>query len=144
MATRSFEVSETIDRPVGAVWALMSDFGNAPEWMAEVERIECDPAVPLRPGTQLSTHVKRSKTPLATEIVTWSPPREMALRSRQGGITAVYTYRCAPSDGGTRVALHASCTAEGLFWRLLHPLIVMMMKRADGGQLAALKALTER
>ena len=144
MATRSFEVSESIDRPVEAVWALMSDFGNAPKWMAEVERIACDPATPLRPGSKLATHVKRSKAPLTTEIVIWSPPQEMALRSRQGGITALYTYRCWQSDGGTRVTLHASCHAEGLLWRLLHPLIAMMMKRADGGQLAALKALAER
>ncbi len=92
----------------------------------------------------MKTYVKRSKSPLMTEIVGWSPPLELALRSRQGGITAIYTYRCTPAGDGTLVTLQASCSAEGLLWQLLHPLIAMMMKRADGGQLAALKALAER
>ena len=144
MATRGFEASETIDRPIEEVWTLLTDFRRAPEWMTEVVRIEHDPSVPLGPGATLATHVRRSKSPMATEIVAWSPPLQMVLRSRQGGITAVYSYRCAGADGGTRVTLDARCSADGLFWRLLHPLIAAMMKRADGGQLAALKDLAER
>ncbi len=144
MSTRGFEVSETIDRPVEAVWALMSDFRQMPDWMAEVEHIDIDGPGPPAPGLRLATRVKRSRTPLETEIVSWSPPHEMALRSRQGGICATYTYRCRPAASGTRVTLQASCRADGLLWRLLHPLIATMMKRADGGQVAALKALAER
>lgn len=143
MGTRTFEVSETIDRPIDSVWSLMTDFDRAPEWMAEVVRIERDPSVPPCLGTKLATYVKRSKAAMQTEIVAWTPPEELALASRQGGISAIYRYRLAPAASGTHVTLNASCTAQGLLWRLLHPLIFIMMKRADGGQLAALKALVE-
>ena len=139
--TRGFQVEETIDKPCADVWRALTDWERAPEWMGPVERIEPVGNAPVGVGTKLAFHARGAER--HSEIVAFEPERTMALSSTQGGVTAVYTYTCEPQGQGCRVRLDASCEARGFGWKLMHPLITMMMKRVDGGQLSALKTLVE-
>ncbi len=66
------------------------------------------------------------------------PGKLIALTSTQGGVTATYTYSLARDGDGTEVTLKAVCKATG-FWKLLHPVIVLAMKKSDSLQLTNLK-----
>lgn len=103
--------------------------------MSGIDKVQVETPDPIGLGTRLS-FVARGKMREAL-ITEWQPFRHMALTSRQAGVTAVYRYTIVPSKGATRVTLDASCEATGL-WRLVHPLIVLLMKRSDGQNLRAL------
>ena len=143
--TRGFRVTTMIERPQGKVWAFMTDLANAPAWMKGVEQIASVGNGPMRAGARFRTISNAGGRGVEheTEMAVWEPMTRFALKSDQGGISAVYEYRCAPEGRGTRVDLHAACTARGLAWRLLHPLIAYMMRRHDGDQLERLRRALE-
>jgi hypothetical protein len=71
-----------------------------------------------------------------SEIAALDPGRSVTLRSRQGGVTAVYTYSVLPSGSGSRVTLDADVATRGA-WFLAGPLVRAAIRRTDGGQLEA-------
>ena len=136
-----FRATETIGRPQSEVWRAATDWGKAHRWMKGIEDLRRLSEGPVGEGTRLGFNARGSER--ETEIVVWEPGERLALRSRQGGITADYVYRFEGCPEGTRVTLDADCRGEGIGWRLVTPLIGMLMARADGGQLAALKRMVE-
>lgn len=58
--------------------------------------------------------------------------------SLQGGITATYEYKISGNEQHTDVQLNAQCNVSGL-WRVIHPLIRLLLKRSDNGHLVQLK-----
>jgi hypothetical protein len=89
---------------------------------------------PTSSGTRVVFTVRgRERT---SEIVAVDPGRSVTLRSVQGGVTADYTYTCAPDGRGTRVTLVATCRISGRT-RLLGPVVRTAIRRADSGQLEA-------
>lgn len=136
-----FQASAHVERPVEAVWRCLTDWNRAPEWMTGID--EMRPADGAAAGEGSRLKFRSRGTDRDTLIVVWSPPERLALRSVQGGMTATYEYTCAPERDGTRVTLNARCEAKGLGWRMVSPLIRLLMKRADSGQVAALKRLVE-
>lgn len=137
--TDIFQASERIERPVGDVWGVLTDWGRAPQWMKGVESMHAEGA-----SAQGTTVVFAARGQERTSTIeAWTPPRRLVLTSRQGGMTARYEYRCEPEGGATRVTLHATCEARGPVWRLLTPLIRAAIRRSDAGQVAALKRVVE-
>jgi len=97
---------------------------------------------PTEVGTTL-TFTARGKE-RTSEITAVDDGRSVTLRSSQGNATADYAYGCRPDgDGGTLVTLVADCRTEGVVLGAVAPLLRMMMKRSDGGQLESLKAVVE-
>ena len=136
----AFRATVHIGRSMEDVWACLTNWKRAPEWMRGIEEMHAADG-PVGEGTRLVFRARGAER--ESTIVTWSPPRRLALRSRQGGMTATYEYTCEPEDGGTRLTLCARCEARGVGWRLASPLIGFLMKRSDSGQVAALKRLVE-
>ena len=133
-----FTAETTIDRPVGDVWAALTDWSTAHHWMAGLDDVRADG--PTVAGTTITFRTRgKDRTSTITEARDRS---SVTLRSIQGGVTADYRYALADSDGSTTVSLEATCTARGL-WRPLCGIIARAMARADGGQLDALKATVE-
>jgi len=141
-----FEVETVIAAPPEKVWAAMTDFAQAPSWMPGLHEVAPRDDQPLGTGkvftVTMSTKGRGKQRDMT--LSDWHPSDRFALSSREGGVTATYTYSLAPSGDGTRVKLHGACEAKGLFWRLLHPLIVKMMARHDGAQVELLKDLIEQ
>ena len=72
------------------------------------------------------------------------PSLDGRCRLAEGGRGGGREYSLNESNAGsTRVTLTADCHMRGAPWRLLAPLIRMAIRKADRGQLAALKQLIE-
>ena len=121
------------------VWRALTDWPRAPEWMNGIDSMAADG--PLAVGTELTFRARGKDR--HSEIADLDPGHSVTLRSRQGGVSADYTYTVeSTGDGRSRLSLVAECRPGGL-WRLYGPLLKWMIRRTDGGQPAALKALVE-
>lgn len=139
--SNGFQASVHIDAPVETVWSRLTDWARASEWMNNIDDMRLQDGRPVGEGSRILFHSRGAER--ESTVVGWSPPQQLVLRSQQGGMTAVYEYFCQPEKAGTRLTLNAHCRAEGLGWKLASPLIGFMMKRADSGQVTALKQLIE-
>jgi len=136
-----FQVSTFVDAPIDAVWDRLSDLDRASDWMNSVESMRLVSDGQIGNGSKIVFQARGSEH---ESIVTgWSPPNQLELTSRQGGLTATYRYDCQPEASGTRLSLTADCVADGFLRRLMGPLIGFMMKRTDSGQVHALKSVVE-
>jgi uncharacterized protein YndB with AHSA1/START domain len=131
--TTAFTATRTIDRPPDRVWASLIDWDRAAGWLG-VDTIRADG--PTAVGTTLR-FTARGKERIS-EITAVEPGRSVTLRSRQGGVTADYTYGVEPSGPGTRVTLVADVVTRGA-WALAGPMIRAAIRRTDAGQLDALE-----
>ena len=136
---RAFAVEATIARPADEVWQALTDWGSAHRWMAGVDWLKAEGEAAV--GTRITFRARDQDR--TSTITSWQPGRSFVLRSAHGGVTADYEYAAeASSAGATRVTLTADCRMQGP-WRFLAPLIRMAIRKADSGQLAALKQLLE-
>jgi uncharacterized protein YndB with AHSA1/START domain len=130
--THAFTAVRSIDRPVDDVWRRLTDWDRAAGWLG-VDSITADG--PTAVGTRLRFTTRGKERD--SEIAALDPGRSITLRSRQGGVTADYTYAVAPTGNGTEVTLVADVRTRGA-WTLLAPLIRTAIRRTDAGQLDAL------
>jgi uncharacterized protein YndB with AHSA1/START domain len=129
--TRAFAVSREIDRPVEEVWARLTDWDRAAPWLG-VDAIRADGGTAV--GTTLRFTARGKER--VSEIAALDPGRSVTLRSRQGGVTADYTYGVEPAGPGSRVTLVADVATRGA-WSLAGPAIRAAIRRTDAGQLEA-------
>jgi uncharacterized protein YndB with AHSA1/START domain len=130
--TQAFRVSRVVGHPADQVWRQLTDWERAAGWLG-VDSIR--PEGPTEVGTTLRFVTRgRERT---SEIAALDPGRSITLRSRQGGVTADYTYALASEDGGTRLTLVADVRTRGA-WTLAGPAVRAAIRRADAGQLDAL------
>ena len=129
--TRAFAVTRAIDLPAEQVWARLTDWDRAASWLG-VDAIRADGATAV--GTTLRFTARGTER--TSEIAALEPGRSVTLRSRQGGVTADYTYRVEPDGAGSRVTLIAEVATRGA-WALAGPVIRAAIRRTDRGQLDA-------
>ncbi|MEE8272238.1 MAG: SRPBCC family protein [Alphaproteobacteria bacterium] len=131
-----FKVIESLDHAPQGVWACLTDFDNASEWMTGIADFTQVTQGPLEIGTRFRFMARGKQR--ETRVTALDPGKRIALTSTQGGVTATYTYSATPAGDGTEVTLKAVCNATG-FCTLIHPVIVLAMKKSDSSQLANLK-----
>lgn len=132
-----FDVSETIDRPIEDVWKYLSDPSLFAVWMPGIESSRTQGSEPITAGSTF-VFVARGAERTA-QVVDFEPQTRISLRSVQGPITAIYDYKLSSVGKGTSVSLVADCSARG--WGvLIAPLVRVLARRADQGQLVHLKA----
>jgi uncharacterized protein YndB with AHSA1/START domain len=129
--TRAFAATREIDRPAEQVWARLTDWDRAAGWLG-VDSIRADG--PTAVGTTLLFTARGKER--TSEIAALDPGRSITLRSRQGGVTADYTYGVEPTAAGSRVTLAADVVTNGA-WALAGPMIRAAIRRTDAGQLDA-------
>jgi uncharacterized protein YndB with AHSA1/START domain len=129
---QAFRATREFGGPAAEVWQQLTDWERAAGWLG-VDGLHADGE--LRVGTTLR-FVTRGRE-RASEIVALDPGRAVTLRSRQGGVTADYTYTVDPAPGGSRVTLVAEVGTRGL-WAVVAPAIRAAIRRTDSGQLDAL------
>ena len=133
-----FAAEAVIAAPREHVWAALTDWSRAPDWMDGVEQLRA--SGPLAAGTVLTfTSGGRDRD---SSVVAVQPPASLVIRSVLRGVTAEYAYRLRDAEDGTHVALVATCATTGVR-RLLEPLLHDAMRRTDSGQLEALRGLLE-
>jgi len=131
--SRAFAVTQVIDRPADQVWQVLTDWSRAPEWMGGVDEVRVVGA---------TLHFVARGRERTSEITDVRPGESLTLTSVQGGVRADYRYTVAGESAGTRATLVASVAVRGP-WRLAAPVLRVLIRRTDGGQLAALKRLVE-
>ena len=134
----AFEVEERVAKRPPLVWARLTDWDGAPQWMDGIDSMAADG--PTQVGTTLLFHARGKSRP--SEITRLVEGQEVTLTSRQGPVSASYTYRCQPAEDGTLLHLVADCEICGPL-RIVGPLLRRLLKRTDGGQLRALKRVLE-
>ena len=130
---QAFTVSRELDRPANTVWQQLTDWDRAAGWLG-VDSIRAEG--PTAVGTELVFQARGKER--RSEIVALEPGRSVTLRSRQGGVTADYTYSVEPTASGSRATLTADVRTSGL-WALLGPVIRAAIRKEDSGQLDALE-----
>ena len=140
-----YSVTETIDAPADAVWAVLGDPTRAPEWMKTVAAVEKTSEGETAKGASFrAASSKRGRHGRTVTVTEWEAGRRIALASKSGGVSALYDYRCeSGEEGKTQVTLDATCEGKGFFWTLAQPMLIFMIKSTDGGQLKRLKKLVE-
>jgi carbon monoxide dehydrogenase subunit G len=139
--TQAFHATTVIDRAPAIVWAALTDWPRAAEWLPGVDSVQA--GGPAAVGSSLTMHA-RGKDRTST-ITALDPGRSLTLRSVQGGVTADYTYTLTPSGDGddrTTVDLAADVRTTGV-WTVFGPLLRAAIRRADGGQLEAFTRTVE-
>lgn len=136
----AFTVEETIHKPNDQVWAVLTDWPNAPDWMAGIDNM-CANGETIE-GTLLTFRARGADR--HSLIARCVPGRSITLRSIQGNVTAEYKYDLYPIDNdATRIELEAKCQTSGILWKVFSPILRIAIKRVDGNQLANLKRLIE-
>ena len=130
---QAFTVTRELDRPAGEVWEQLTDWDRAAGWLG-VDDIRAEG--PTAVGTELVFHARGKDQ--RSEIAALDPGCSITLRSRQGGVTADYTYAVEPAGSGSRATLTADVRTSGV-WALLGPVIRAAIRREDSGQLEALE-----
>jgi carbon monoxide dehydrogenase subunit G len=131
--TTAFTASATIERPAAEVWTRLTDWPAAPAWMPGTDSIRVN-------GSELTFRARGRDRTGRVEVV--EPGRTVVVHSAQGAVTAAYTYVLEPDGDRTRVTLTADCHAGGV-WRPFAGLLRAAIRRADGGQVDALKRTIE-
>ena len=126
---QAFDVVREFDRPAGEVWGQLTDWDRAAGWLG-VDSIRAEG--PTTVGTALVFRARGKER--RSEIAALDPGRSITLRSRQGGVTADYTYTVESAGTGSRATLAVDVRVTGI-WTLLGPVIRGAIRRQDSGQL---------
>jgi uncharacterized protein YndB with AHSA1/START domain len=139
----SAESSVTIDRPVGEVFAFVTDTTNEPKWHSEVIEATKTSEGPIGVGTSFSVVIKfMGKKEGRWEIVEFEPNRREVIRVTAKPLSPTLTYRFEQADGGTRFTRHIDLEPTG-FFKIMKGMMRKMMEKGNAGFLATLKRVLE-
>ena len=134
-----------IGRPLSLVAEYAADPGNAPDWYANITRVDWETPPPVAVGSRLAFVAKflgRTLT-YTYEIVTFEPHTRMVMRAAEGPFPMETSYAWeAAGENATRMTLRNRGKPSG-FVGLAAPAMALAMRRANTLDLAALKALLE-
>jgi hypothetical protein len=140
-----------IERPPAEVAAYAADPSNAPEWYDNIQSVAWQTQPPRVAVGARATFVARflGRTLEYTyEIVELEDAAKLVMRTAEGPFPMETTYTWEPatsaSDGGstTRMTLRNRGEPAG-FSKLIAPLMVPAMRRANAKDLAKLKGVLE-
>jgi uncharacterized membrane protein len=132
--------------PVDRVAAYTADPTNAPEWYVNIKAVEWKTSPPIAVGSRMAFVAQFLGRRLAYtyEIVELVPNARLVMRTAEGPFPMETTYTWeGKGDGKTKMTLRNRGVPVG-FSRLVAPLMMAAMRRANRKDLARLKALMER
>ena len=134
--TTAIDTTTTIAAPRDAVWAALTDWSLAPRWMPGVTAM----SGPAQQGAVVTFTVRGKERTAVVEVL--DAPRALALLSRSGPVTAVYTYTLTATAAGTDLHLLGDVEVRGPL-TLLAPVIRRSISKEDGVQPERLRAVVE-
>jgi uncharacterized protein YndB with AHSA1/START domain len=118
------QVKVLIDRPIGEVFAFVSDARNRPRWDESVGTEELTSPEPVAVGSTVRTRFRSmgKDYEYTWEITEHAPPTRQTIESTSGPFPTVLAWRLADQDGGTLVEFSLTGRPGGLM-RILQPLV---------------------
>ena len=137
------EASTTVRRPVGEVFAALSDPSKSPEWSSSMQTVTRTSDGPTDVGTTYHTTAKLLGRRLEADsrVTEFEADRRYAVATT-APFPVTITWAVVSVDGGTRVDQTVDVEPGG-FFRLAQPLLVTMMKRQVQGDLETFRDLME-
>lgn len=138
------EMSFVIQRPVGEVFAYLTDLENDARWRREwvdAKKLS-DGALGVGFQTRLVGALLGRRFNVDYETTTWEPHRRAAWKGISGPMPLVFERAFEPAEGGTRVTTAYQVSLPVLL-RPLTPLLMRAGRRALEGDLPKLKAVLE-
>jgi uncharacterized protein YndB with AHSA1/START domain len=129
---RSIRIGGTIRRPVGEVFAVLSDPENAPKWSPNALEEELTSPRPVQVGSTRRAVVKtlgRGTAENHAVCTAFEPNRRIAWRSISAPVPFEVTVDFTPIDGATRIDSVWTWEPRGLL-RPVAPLLDLMFSRA--------------
>jgi uncharacterized membrane protein len=117
-----------VHAPIEHVFALMSDFANAPQRAKAIKKIEMLTDGPVGLGTKFKeTRVMFGKEATETmEVTAFDPPRGYNLSAFSCGTQYESTFQFDREGNGTNVKMIFQYTPKSFFAKLFSPLFKMM------------------
>ena len=142
----AFKGSVFIDAPVETVFAITTDFNQAPMIMENVIRTEMLTDGPMQVGTQVKEVRKMGGKEAETVLIVseFVPNEKYAVTSENSGIRVEYKYEFTAKETGTAVDFNGIIHTTGLKSKLLKPLVEMILKKEDKDHLIRLKQYIEQ
>src|SRR5260370_10335350 len=126
----TFDLEETIQRPVEAVWRFLDTTSNGVQWqLATTDQRYPSPephglgSVGLNARQVMGRHVETT-----WEIAEYTPERSFTLKSTSGPISYLFSYILEAVDGGTHLSLHFQGDPKG-FFKVAQPLLTNPAKK---------------
>ncbi len=138
------EISTVINRPIGEVFAFLSNPENGPKWTSSSSEVKITSGGPIGVGTTYRSvrTALGQRLESETEVTEYKPNREYATKSISGPFPMESRVTFEQVEGGTRVT--GTLVGEpGGFFKLAEPLLVRTIKRQFEADLANLKDLME-
>lgn len=133
-----------INRPVGEVFAYVTDVSNEQVWHSDVLEMRQTSEGPSGIGTIYQVRVKPSMgvSEGVQEVIGFEPNRMRVLRGEMGWLKPTTTDLFEPADGGTKFTRRIQIEASGLMGLML-PLVRPMIGKRNTGFLANLRRVLE-
>ena len=135
-----------IDRPREVVAKFASDPSNAPRWYVNIKSVEWKTPPPIGVGSQVAfvAHFLGRRMAYTYKITEFVPSQRMVMATAEGPfpMETSYTWESV-GDDRTEMTLINRGNPSG-FSRILSPLMVPAMRRANRKDLARLKMLMEQ
>ncbi len=139
----NMEVSVVINRPLGEVFAKLTDLENNERWRSGTIQAEKTSAGDVGVGTtyRMVNSAFGRRMEGEAEVTEFEPNRRFVTKNRSG--VPIETERIfEPVEGGTRVTFTVKAELAG-FFQLAEPLVAGMGKRRLESDVADLKDLLE-
>ena len=113
-----------VSRPPDAVWAVLVDLENAPDWVPDLVSVSKLTPGDVGVGTRYHEIIEMSgnRTEAELEITTFDPPRVIAYSGKGGPAEFATTFTLAPDGDGTKVTQVYSVQLKGMM-RFMEPVI---------------------
>ena len=138
------EHSVVINRPIGEVFAYVSEIENEPQWQSGVVEAHKDSQEPLavgHRGTEVRQFLGR-RMESTYEITAYEPDTKFGFKVVSGPIPMEGGYTLQSVEGGTRVTLAVQGEAGG-FFKLAETMVGRMARRQIQADFDNLKDLLE-
>jgi uncharacterized membrane protein len=138
------EISTTIDRPAGAVFAYIDDLSRMPEWIDVIERSVPSEA-PTRVGTVVTNniHLLRRHFQNQLEVTEHVPAQRLTLHTSEPFEVRASFVIEPDGPSATLTVLFEAQPNAGAFFRLSEPILTRVAARRFKGHLGRAKRRIE-
>jgi hypothetical protein len=135
-----------IDRPRARVAEFSADPSNAPLWYVNIKSVEWKTSPPIAVGSEVAfvAHFLGRRMAYTYRIIKYEPSQKLVMSTAEGPFPMETTYLWESVEKDRpQMTLQNRGNPSG-FSKLLSPLMVPAMRKANQKDLARLKALMEK